>query len=286
MARLDSLSIKLTDGVTEAELAELYNQVIENVEGRAVSIPMKNNNLSGDPAAGSVEAKRFVFSQSESYGNARAAGAGAAVKVLPVTVALDTHREIVEEIEEFDLNRMGFGGILGRRTRDHALSLVRELDKAFFAEGYAAGTKFTPTATKISGKLEELIVKLEELENDFIDGVSRDMIGLVVTPSIHSQLRLEIDEFPAQDNFYGRAAVGLYHGVPVFVSNHLPKENGQVVDAMVMVMGAIAQPVAARPYQAERIPLSKAIAAELFFDFGTKAVMPDTIFYLGDAYAS
>lgn len=286
MARLDSLNIKLQDGVTEAELAELYNQVIENVEGRAVSVALKNVSLSGDPAAGSVEAKRFVNSESKEYGFARSAMAGEAVLVKPVTIALDQHREIIEEIENFDLNRMGVTGILGSRTANHVASWRKELDTAFFTEAYQAGTVFTPTGTKISVKLEELIVKLETLQNDFIDGVDRDMMALVVTPAIHSALRLEIDEFPAQDNFYAKGAVGLYHGVPVFVSNHLPKATGQSVDALVMMFGAVAQPVSAAPYTPERIPLTNATAISLFYDYGTKAVMEDTIFYIGNAYVS
>jgi len=286
MARLDSLSIKLENGIAEAELAELYNQVIENVEGRAVSVALKNQALSGDPAAGSVEAKRFVNSVSNAYGTARSALSGEAIKVKPVTVALDRHREIIEEVENFDLNRMGFGGILGRRIQNHMSSMIRELDTAFFATGYAEGTRFAPQGTKVSAKLEELIVKLETLQNDFIDGVDRDMMGLVVTPAIHSALRLEIDEFPAQDNFYSKAAVGTYHGVPVFVSNHLPKATGQVVDAMIMLKEAIAEPVSAAPYAPDRIPLTNATAIPLFYDYGVKAVMEDTIFYIGDAYVS
>lgn len=285
MARLDALSIKLENGTDEASLAELYNQVIENVEKGAVSVQLKNFNLSGDPMAGSVEAKRFVNSASQAYGTARGAGAGDDIKVKPVTVALDQHKEIIEEVEQFDLDRLGIGNILGRRVADHARSMIRELDTAFFAEAYAAGAAVTTTATTTAGKLEELAVKLETVANDFVDGVGRDMMAFVVTPAIHSALRLEIDAFPATDNAYAKGAVGLYHGVPMFVSNHLPKATDQVVDAFVMALGSVAQPVSAQPYAAERIPLSNAVAAELFFDYGTKAVTEDLIFYIGDEYA-
>lgn len=286
MARLDALNLLLSDGTTEAQLAELYGQVIENVEGRAVSVALKNVALSGDPAAGSVEAKRFVNSASQAYGTARAAGAGDTVEVDPVVIALDQHKEIIEELEMFDIEKFGIANILGRRIANHASSMVRELDTAFFAEAYAEGTAVTTTASTTSGKLEELIVKLETVSNDFVDGIDRDMMGLVVTPAIHSALRLEIDAFPAADNLYAKGAVGLYHGVPVFVSNHLPKASGQVVNAFVMATGAVAQPVSAQPYAPERIALSKAMAAELFFDYGTKAVMADLIFYIGNAYSA
>ena len=50
---------------------------------------------------------------------------------------------------------------------------------------------------------------------------------------------------------------------------------------MSMCMGSIAQPVMPSPYEPSRIPLSKAIAIELYYSYGTKAVMPDLIYYVG-----
>ena len=66
-----------------------------------------------------------------------------------------------------------------------------------------------------------------------------------------------------------------YHGVKVFSSTRLPKD----VKFMTMMDGSVAQPVMSHPYKAERIPLSDAIALELFFYYGTKAVTPETILY-------
>lgn len=286
MARLDALSILQEDGITEELLAELYGAVIDGIDGRAVSMALKNRNLSGDFSAGSVEAKRFVNSASQAYGTARTAGAGDFIKAEPVVVPIDQHKEIIEEIEAFDLKAYGVAGILQRRQRNHIASMVRELDTAFFAEAYLAGAKLTVSGSTWAEKLEELAVKLETVTNDYVDGVDRDMMAFVVTPSVHSLLRLAIDELPAQDNFYAKGAVGLYHGVPVMVSNHLPKASGQTVDAFVMAMESVAQPVNATPYAPEKIPLSKALAIQLFYDFGTKAVTPDLIFYIGDAHAS
>ena len=83
-------------------VSELYGKVIENVQKALISAGLKNTDLSGDPSSGSVEAKRFVNASSQEYGTARAAGKGNAVKAKPVTVVVDTNREIVEEIEEKD----------------------------------------------------------------------------------------------------------------------------------------------------------------------------------------
>jgi hypothetical protein len=65
----------------------------------------------------------------------------------------------------------------------------------------------------------------------------------------------------------------VYHGVKVFSSTRLPN----LVHFIVMMDGSIAQPVMSHPYKAERIPLSDAVALELFFYYGTKAVTPETI---------
>ena len=51
-------------------------------------------------------------------------------------------------------------------------------------------------------------------------------------------------------------------------------------DALIMVDGAVAQPVVMYPYRApERIPLSNDMAVAMFYDYGTKALTPDLIFY-------
>ena len=50
------------------------------------------------------------------------------------------------------------------------------------------------------------------------------------------------------------------------------------VDVIVMVDGAIAQPVMSTPYDAEKINLANAYGVELFYSYGTKSVMPDLIF--------
>ena len=73
--RQDALSIKKINGTDEAELAVVQNQIIENIERSAISVMLKNQNLSGNPQSGSVETKRFRNSASVAYGTARAAAA-------------------------------------------------------------------------------------------------------------------------------------------------------------------------------------------------------------------
>lgn len=111
MARIESLSILTTD-TGKDYLAELYGKVIENVQKALVSADMKNTDLSGDPTAGTVEAKRFANATSANYGTARKAGKGSQIKAKAVTVAIDNDKEIVEEMEEKDVKLYGVDGVL------------------------------------------------------------------------------------------------------------------------------------------------------------------------------
>jgi hypothetical protein len=286
MARLDALSMLQEDGSTALKLNELYNKVINGFSAKAVSMQLKNPDYTGDVDAGSVVAKRFVDSSSNTYGTARTAQAGAYIEAEEVVIAIDTHKEIIEEAEQFDLDKLGLDGVVARRIANHQNSMIREVDTAFFAEAYATGTEVTHSASDWIGKLEEMIVGLQTVSNDYVDGVDRDMARLVVTPAVMSAVRIALDELPANDNTFAVGAFGLFHGVPIWESVRLPKASGQVVDAFCMVQGAIAQPIGVTPYNPTRIPLSKAIAIELFYDYGTDALTPDLIFYSGDTYSA
>lgn len=238
---------------------------------------MKNQDLSGDPQAGSVEAKRFVNASSKTYGTARAAGAGDAVKARPVTVAIDQDKEIVEELEQKDVKLYGVDGILERRANNHALRMASELDTAFFDCAHRAATKVTLQATTIEEKAEELIQKLENVKNDFVDGVPRTMINLICSTKVYGQLRTYLDKVTKPnigsegEEFYS------YHGVKIVSSVHLPSG----VEMLAMADGSVAQPIMSSAYAAEKIPLSEAYGVELFYHYGTKAVTPDIMFYVG-----
>jgi hypothetical protein len=284
MARQDALSIKLEDGVTAADLAEGYGPVIESVYANAVSNILKAQGI-GTPVNGSQEFKRFENADSAAYGTARTAGAGADVQSKPVTINIDDDREIIEEVERKDVSLFGIPSLLKNRQRALAEAWKRYLDTKFFSVAYSVGTRVT-TGTSEIDKLDACVVALQELDNEFIDGVPLDMIAHTVTPTKHMAIRAELDDLPAQDNFYAKGAVGMLHGVPVYISTHLPKVSGQAVSSITMMIGSIAQPVSVDAYGAERIPLSNALALELFWSCGTGALTPETITYVGDAYSA
>ena len=180
MARISSLNILLENSGKDY-LAELYGKVIENVQKNALSIGMKNMELSGDPTSGTVEAKRFANASSASYGTARAAGYGAKVTARPVTVSINVDKEIVEEIEQKDIMLYGVDGLLDRRSANHVQAMTAELDRAFFsaAAGAATEVQFASSVTDINVILEALIQACETTENSFVDGVDRSMMHLI-----------------------------------------------------------------------------------------------------------
>ena len=167
--------------------------------------------------------------------------------------------------------------LVQREAASAQKSMVRELERAFFSEAATAGSAFTPTAQTVDGIIEELIQAVETTQNNFVDGVERDMIAVVCSPATYGALRSYFDK--VEDGGAHGETIGLFHGVRIFSSIYLP----QGVDAIAMVEGAVAQPVRVKEYGAERIPLSNAIAIELFYSFGTKAVAADLIQVSGSA---
>lgn len=278
MARTSAISL-INSGALKAELKELYGYVIENVQKNTLSSALKSQAYTGNPATGSVEFRRFKNSTSKDYGTARAAGKGDAITAPPITVNLDQHKEIVEECAKFDLDTFGVGGIMARRVDDHIRTMTSELDVAFFAAAFAegGGTAFTPDAglTDLADILEAFIQTLETVKNDYVRGVPREIMNLVCSPAFYGKIRNLLDTLPNPNVDTVAESFGMFHGVRVYSSINLPA--GQ--NAVLMIDGAIAQPVVSYPYtEPEKIPLSNDYGVSLFYDYGTKVLTPDLIF--------
>ena len=281
MARLDSLSIDLrTTG--KDKLAEEYGKVIENLQHITLASKLKNTDLSGDPTSGTVEAKRFVNIVGQAYGTARTGGKGQYVKAEPVVIAINDDTEYLEEVEEKDLKTYGVNGLIERRTRNHQDALAVELDTKFFAEAVSQGTSFTATGTpSIEDEIEEAIQTIETTKNDFVQGVPRNMIEVVMSPAYYGRLRNKINSI-SNSNDLGQVRnyeAGTFNNVNVYSNVFLP--NG--INYVVMVKGAVAQPIMTSIYNPAKVDLSDATAFGLFAYKGTKAVTPDLIIYNGTA---
>lgn len=283
--RIESLNV-LLDGSDSGKmlLKEAYDGVIANVQKNTVSSRIKNTDLSGDPDSGTVEAKRFANASSQDYGTARTAGKGNAVKGKTVTIAIDQNKEFIEEIEEKDIRLLGVDGLIAKRSANHANRMAAELDQKFFEVGKAEGTQFKPAAavTDIQAIVEAAILQMEKSKNNYIDGLDRSMLSITFDPDTYSAMRMYLDTVVNTNVDTTTEEFNMYHGVKCFSSNRLPTG----VKFEIMMDESIAQPVKAVPYTAERIPLSEAVAVEMFYYYGTKAVTPDTILWFDGTHAS
>lgn len=272
--REDSLSIELqTTG--EDKLAEEYGKVIENINANTASARLKNQDLSGDPTSGSVEAKRFVNIQGKAYGTARAGGAGQKVKVKPVHIAIDDNTEYIEEVEEKDIRLYGVSGLIERRTKNHQESIKVELEEKFFNVAKTAGTEFIPTETEIDKEIEQAIQTIETTKNDFVRGVPRTMLEVVMTPNYYGKLRNKIATLPNSNSDVKSFELGIFNNTKVSSNVFLPTG----VDYIAMVVGSVGQPVLPSVYSPKQIGLSDATGFGMFLYKGTKAVMEDLIIY-------
>ena len=274
----NSLSMILqSDGTTKDTLSEQWGYVIDNFNKSTVSQLFKNTQLSGEPTAGVLQAKRFANAVAKAYGTARAGGAAQGIQVKPVTVNIDDDKEWLEEVEEKDLLLYGVDSIISRRTQNQGSGIRRYFERKFFNTAVVEGTLHSFTASDVEDKLEEIIQKLETLNNDFVDGVERDMMVLVLRPSIYGQAREYIDSLQNANVTSAVGEFGQFHGVTIISSVYLPA----TVDYLIMANGSVAQPIRLKLQNPEKIQFSEATCFGAFTYSGTTAVAPDMIFFAG-----
>lgn len=277
--RIDSLSIKLAGQEGQDKLAEEYGKVVENVQKNTLSTRLKNTDLSGDPTSGTVEAKRFTNVAGKAYGTARSAGEGQKIEAEPVTIKINDDTEYISEVEEKDIMMYGVGGLIERRMAEHQKGLEVELEDKFFAEAVDAGTAFTSEATAIEDEIEEAIQRLENVKNDYVRGVPRNMINVVMNTATYGKLRNKINSI-SNSNELGQVRdyeEGMFNNTKIFSTVFLPEG----INYVVMIDGAVAQPIRTSEYAPRKIELSDATGFGFFAYKGTKAVTPDLIFYNG-----
>ena len=272
MARTDALSIT-TNGTTADKLAESYGKVIDSIQKGAISEKIKNTDYSGDPTTGSVEVNRFNNAAANAYGTARTAGEGSKlVNGGKVTINLNQDKEIIEEIEAKDVALFGVGDIIARRSNNHGLRMIADLDRAYFTalEGAATAVTLPTGVTAIEDVVEAMIQSISTVTNDYVDGVDREMIVLTLNPTAYGKLRNHIDKVLVV-NDAGEEEVAMFHGVRVF-------ENTRQTSAIIAtIFGSAAQPVLVNEYADEKVNLSNAHAVELFYSYGTGVVTPDLV---------
>lgn len=285
MAQTKALSI-FTTGTTPADLRNQIAGVFENLAKKTISGRLKSKNGVLNERAGSFEFKRFANATAVTYGTARAASKGVGVKAAPVIVNMNTNKEIVEEVNTFDAGSFteeDLNSFLTRRKVAIQQAVERDLDREFFSAVSAAYTAAAsgvkiPTvainkANPIVPQLEKVIVALETKSNDYVDGVDREQMALILSPELYGLVKNELNDCY---NFSGTVADEIFkgiNGVATFSSNRLPSG----VNYELVVMDAVAQPVMITDATVEKIPLSNEYAVEIFYRYGTKVLADDLI---------
>jgi hypothetical protein len=272
MAQTDAYSIFKANGTDEAPLREVIASIQDQIDKTLVSGQVKNTNLSGDPLAGSVKVSRLMSATVRNYGTARGNDfTGDKVKDNYVVVNLDQRKEIVEEVNKFDVAQYGLADMLGRRASSIASSFQSHLDAAYFAMLESEGTEVTVEGSSIQDKIEFLIQKAETTVNSNVRGVNRSMLALTVTPEVFGLLENYIDSLPNPKD--GGVDVNYFHRVRIY------SNLNQTEDVIVQLVGAGAQPVAIIDIDMQPVPMSAEMAVTFFFNYGVKAVTPDLVYY-------
>lgn len=274
MAYTAALSIFQSNGTDEDELRVAYNSFIDQIQKKANYTLLNNTAMSGDPQAGSVIVRRLMTSTVRPYGTARGNYGGDKISNNGVIINLDQRNEIVEEVEQWDIDQYGLPGLIERRSQNLALSMARSLDTAFFTEAVTAGTEETITSSTTEDKIEELIVSLETLQNDNVDGVDREMMVLCLKPAIYGEMLTYVDGLANPAN--GGVQLPTYHGVRVLSNFRQSKDAIIMTDGMA---GAVALPVAIKDFRVKEEPYSLSQIMGIFFHYGVQVVAEDLIRY-------
>ncbi|MCL1986735.1 MAG: hypothetical protein FWG64_02030 [Firmicutes bacterium] len=156
--------------------------------------------------------------------------------------------------------------------------MAREREMDFFKTARDAGTRFATTETDSDRQLEQLVLNLTTLHNDFFNGIDRSMIYVVMSDTAYSRLRSTLNREMHRPNVDTAAENFVEHiGVKIFSSTYLPYD----VDMVAMVKGAIAHPSLVIPYSVRQNPYSDAKLLRTSYVLTATAVMPDAIFWKG-----
>ena len=276
MAMTEALSIYQSESA-KAYLRNVIVGIFENIGKETLAGRFKSSNANLSQAAGSYEFKRFANATSQTYGTARTAGAGSKVTAVPVVVNMDKTKEVVEEVNSFDAQAFtgeDLNAFLARRQVAIQQSVERDLDRDFFNTIKVGGTESAVTinkAKKLVPQFDALISTLETLSNNYVDGVDREQMALVLSPELYGLVKSELNDCY---NFSGTVADEIFkgiNGVATFSSNRLPEG----VDYELVVMDSVAQPVMITEATIEKIPLSTEYAVEIFYRHGTKVLAPE-----------
>lgn len=271
---IESLSILVATGEGKAYLAQEYGKVVENVNKGCIANLFKNRELSGTPGAGAYVARRFANVEVKDIDATKVMGDPSSVKADDVIVAINIDKQAVEAVAEKDVRLYGVENFVERRLNNHQVRLIKTLEKAFWAEGTKGRALYSSSSDKAE-QIDAMIVALEETKTQFVDGVDRENMGLILSPTYYTALQNKIDTLPG----VGGGTYQFFHNVRVFSSTDLPTG----VNAVLVREEAIAEPYYINPDNAGQYPGSEFYHFGLFLHAGAKLCSPELAIVLSTA---
>lgn len=267
-----------SDGSTKDDLLLQYGQIQDRIVANTVFRDLVNTNYIDEPVrGGTIKVRRLKSSTSQAYGTARTAGKGNGLQNNYSKVTVDTDREIAEEMDAKDIKlwqEEGGLAVLERRQPDFSLSMQIELEKAYFETletiAQANGLVDVSGGSDLQDKLTLLIQHLEAVENDNVDNVEREFMVLTVKPKIYDALEKIITTM--NNPVTGRTDERMFRRVAIRPAVR------QGYDAIVQVVGSLAQPVVMDDFYIAKPELSNDRYAYMSYYYGTDAVMSDLVF--------
>jgi len=271
-------SVVISDGVTKDDLLLQYGKIQDVIAAKFVYRDLVNTNYLNDPIkGGTVKVRRMKTAISQPYGTARGVGEANTLQNNYSKVEIDTDRELAEELSAKDIKlwqEEGALAILEGRREIFGLSMGVELEKAYFTKlqqtAVANSLLDVSEASDIQDKLSLLIEHLESIENDNVHNVDRSMMVLTVAPKWFDALEKVVTTF--NNPITGRTDAKAFRGVEIRPAVR------QGFDAIVQVVGSLAQPVVMDEFSIDKPDFSNDKYAYMSYYYGTGAVMSDLVF--------
>ncbi|MCL1988298.1 MAG: hypothetical protein FWG64_10065 [Firmicutes bacterium] len=276
----ESVGVFEVDGINKALMEQTYGSLIEGYNRQIISPAMHNTAKSGSLRAGHTIHARYANSIARDYGTTLQNLAADPLREQRITVPIKAKKEIVEFYDMFDQQSMPdfFNEVISGRNTNHADTMARMREEDFFQVARDEGTQVIPQGTNPDEQLENLVLQLQTLDNEFFKGIDRSMIYVVMSDTAYSRLRLFLNREIINANVDSAAErVGVINGVKLYSTPHLPVD----VSMVAMARGAIAHPHLVLPYEVIRNPFKRQNMLGTAFVLTAKAVMPDTIFWVG-----
>ena len=270
----NALNIYLSDE-TKDKLRTDFRGVLENIESKTLAMQLRSTDLSGNPKGGRLIIKKWANFESNPYGTAATAGKGDALVFDPAYIDIDDDREIIKDIERKDAELYDVDALVSKTGAKAQKTLDRELDAMFLEYASDEATEYTPgeDETEIIDIFDGAVAQLNNLKNDYIDGVEDEDICVVADAKTYKELRRYLDKVSNPVPNSEEGTVRTIHDIDVYKSSRMPSGTGMLV----MIKNIIGLPLLAPNVETEKIKYRNAVSVQYFYSVGVGTATPEGI---------